>query len=142
MKQTARHHHKADLLHQKEQPADGTVCLKTSLQNPASAGFLTSNRQFARIHPARAAMNFVVNEVSRLAATRRSLFSCAVIPRTSFVAHSHILKPTASACRVLSSSTAHAYAARLGNLNIQSLQDSSTFTSKDRTSGGCSVHIS
>jgi hypothetical protein len=59
------------------------------------------------------------------AAARRSSIPSAVNPRSGFVAHSHALTRTASACRVSASTHAHKYAARLES-SIASTEHSQT----------------
>jgi hypothetical protein len=97
-------------------PADGAASSISSLQNPVSTGFRKSKRSLPGVFPARAAIDFIVNEASPSAAERHSSLTCAVSPRSGFVAHSHAPTHTASACRVSASSRKDAQAARLENI--------------------------
>jgi hypothetical protein len=115
MNPTARYLSQATLPPPSAQPADGAVRLIPSLQNPVSTGFCISNRPTPVIDIAQAAIDLVVNAASPSAAARRSFTTCAANPRSSLVAHSHVLTHTASACRVSVSSRADALAARLEN---------------------------
>ena len=85
-----------------------------------------SNQPVAGINTAQTAIDFIVNEVSRSAAVRRSSNICAAIPRSIFVARSHILTGTANACRVSLLVHARLATARLDQLSLLSTISVST----------------
>jgi Hemagglutinin repeat len=87
-------------------------------------GILDKNQPVPGIESPRAAIDFIVSTFQLpappSAAARQSSIPSAANPRSSFLAHSHVLTRTATACRVRQPSHAHVHAARVDNMIVKS----------------------